>query len=194
MGGLSGPVSDSVAADCSWSEARLAAKAYLTGLGVDAPAAVDPILDRLMITARDRARQHGDRRAPRAILCTLLLEALLDWFREVLQPDATESEAELLQRGRMALLMADLTFEKQMLFLRPLEPDHAFAAELKRLHDLSGPEAAFAEMRSEPLDLGALPRLADNALSELDRAPRLRFSLLWLIALAFFGTLFYLTR
>lgn len=181
--------------DVDWHGERHIFDQYLVAIGIVDSSAQNLLFAKVVPGARELLAK-GDNRRPEQILCGVLLETLTRRFRELVDPTHDLADAEVLQEGRLALTMADLTTSRQRAFAELDKPilETDFLAELQEVHQLAGPQSIFAELRPAPLELGRLPRLADSALSELDRTPNLRMAVLWLAAFAFFGGLFFLTR
>ncbi len=156
-----------------------------------------PVLNKLVQRILERSLQrieHGENRAPAEVAGEEMMHTLARWFQSVLPVEDGESEADLLVRGRLALIMSRLTPERQALVLSEGVDDAEFLAELGRAYSLTGPRFEQAAMHARPLDLGALTRAAEGALATLDRRPRVRMVLLWVILLTLFGLIFYYTR
>ncbi len=181
------PISD------DWDDAYQRVESYLRAMQIRNRAVLNHLVQRVLERALIRA-EKGEMRKPVEVASEELMRALADWFRSVLPVAENEDEASVLVRGRLALIMSQLTPARQALILSEGISDEAFLKELRRAYSLTGPNFEKATMRPRPLDLGTLPRAADRALRGLDRWPRLRMALLWTFLLSFFALIFYFTR
>lgn len=176
-----------------WDEAFDRVECYLRYLGITHR----PVLHRRVEAIVEAARQRvaaGDKRPPGAVSGEVLLESLVTWFRAVLELDTGIPDAEVLHRGQLTLAIAQLPPERQQRILSRREPDPELLSEMRRAYALTAPAAGRELLTPRALDFGPLPKLADLTLTGLDRTPRFRALLLWSLAIAFFGALFYWTR
>lgn len=181
------PVSD------EWDAAYQRVETYLHAMQIRNRPILYQLVQRILERTLERV-QAGENRPPVEVAGEEMMRALARWFRSVLPEAGEESEDALLVRGRMALIMSRLTPERQALLLSDDVTDAAFLGELRRAYNLTGPNFEQVAMRARPLDLGALTRAADRALAGLDRRPRIRLVLLWVVFLSLFGLTFYYTR
>ena len=191
MGGLNYTVTNLTSE--AWDAAYARVEAYLRAMRIAHRPTLNQLVQEVLESSHKRI-EAGDARTPAEVAGAELMEALVAWFRRVLQADPEESDTDVLQRGRLAVIMSDLPPGRQALILADNIEDEAFLAELRRAYQLTGPNFGRTVMTPQPLDFGVLPRAADSALKGLDRSPRIRLILLWLAALALFGSLFYFTR
>jgi hypothetical protein len=184
---LTNPVSD------EWDAAFQRVESYLRAMHIRNRPVLNSQVARIVERTRQRL-QSGERRPPVELAGEELMRALARWFRGVLNVGDDTPDAEVLVRGRMALIMSELTPARQALVLSDDVHDDAFIGELQRAYSITGPNFEHATMRARPLDLGVLPRAAEGALEGLDRWPRVRMVLVWTLLLGLFALIFYFTR
>lgn len=173
-----------------WEAAYERVDDYLSALGLSHRPARVRLCEE--IVARAREASDGEMEPVPAAM-TLLFERMAHWFRMVM--DLEGSDDVVLVRGRLALMLAAPPPEMQLAVFAEGEPDPELVRALRQPRRLiAGGMGGKGVMHALPLDLGALPQIADSALTGLDRRPRLRLALLWGTAVVFFGTLFFLTR
>lgn len=176
-----------------WDAAYQRVESYLHALQIRNRPALNRLVQRILEASLERI-QNGEQGSPAEVAGKEMIHALAGWFRQVLELGDNESDDDVLLRGRMALIMSSLPPERQALILADDVHDQDFLSELRRAYQLSGPNFERVTMKARPLDLSAPARVADQALRGLDRRPRMRFILVWLLVLGLFGFIFYNTR
>jgi hypothetical protein len=111
-----------------------------------------------------------------------------EWFALVLQ-DPTAGAEMLSTRGRLALLLADLSGKWQDQFLRPGPWPAEFVSLMRETYLRAGPDFQISQMTPRPLDLGAIA-----ALTNIGRLPYARMAATWLLFAGLLVLLFILTH
>ena len=132
--------------------------------------------------------------SPTELAIAAIDQQLANWLRAALGLPEEESDQSVSQRGRLALLLVDMPGRWQDAFLSPSPWPEDFINTLRQKYPTTGPEFRRTHMSARPLNLGALPKVADAALRGLEKHPRMRFVLTWGSILLLLVAVFVLSR
>ncbi len=111
-----------------------------------------------------------------------------EWFAQVLQDYSAGAEM-LSTRGRLALLLADLSGKWQDQFLRPGPWPPEFVSAMRKAYLRAGPDFQISKMAPRPLSLGPMA-----ALTQIGRLPYAKMAATWLLFIGLLVLLFILTH
>jgi hypothetical protein len=111
-----------------------------------------------------------------------------EWFAQVLHDPSAGAEM-LSTRGRLALLLADLSGKWQDQFLRPGPWPAEFVSAMRETYFRAGPDFQVSQMAPRPLDLGPIA-----ALTQIGRLPYAKMAATWLLFAGLLVLLFILSH
>lgn len=191
MDGLTELMPPGVTAE-AWNEAHRRVWAYMAALGVRHDFQLQRLVQRIMERVKACIEQ-GDTRPPMVIGIENVEEELVGWFKVLLEINDTDS-AEASQRGRLALILAATPHRWHgMLLTDPPWPEE-FVTAVRQSYLEAVPDLRLGRMECPPLELGAIPRLADSMLRGLDRLRWVKWTLFWSMVITSLGLVIYLTR
>jgi len=148
-------------------------------------------LNRLVALVLQRAMTRAAREPGRTAtdLAVEEMDRLVnEWFADVLQEHSAGAEM-LSTRGRLALLLADLSGKWQDQFLRPGPWPPEFVTAMRETYLRAGPDFQISQMAPRPLDLGPI-----STLTEISRLPYARMVATWALFGLLLVALFILTH
>jgi hypothetical protein len=148
-------------------------------------------LNRLVALVLERAMSRAAREQGRTAteLAVEEMDRLVnEWFADVLQEHSTGAEM-LSTRGRLALLLADLSGKWQDQFLRPGPWPPEFVTAMRETYLRAGPDFQISQMAPRPLDLGPI-----STLTEFSRLPYTKMVVTWTLFALLLVALFILTH
>lgn len=175
-----------------WEEAYGRVEAYFAALQIRNKL----LLSRLVSRVLDRASKRlaaGEAVDATTAAIEEVERVLETWFREVLdRPDTPTPE--LIRRGRLALMIAQVPQRWPLAFLAPAPWPPAFVKEMRAAYIDAGPQFQGAPMKARQLDFGPLSSIAESSLRHLERWPMVKAAVVWGGLCALFAWLFWLTR
>jgi hypothetical protein len=170
-----------------WNAAYAKVESYFCALRVGNKLLLGQLVALVLERAMARAAQEPARSATE--LAMEEMDRLVnEWFALVLQ-DPTAGAEMLSTRGRLALLLADLSGKWQDQFLRPGPWPAEFVSLMRETYLRAGPDFQISQMTPRPLDLGAIA-----ALTNIGRLPYARMAATWLLFAGLLVLLFILTH
>jgi hypothetical protein len=148
-------------------------------------------LNRLVALVLERAMTRAAREPGRTAteLAVEEMDRLVnEWFADVLQENSAGAEM-LSTRGRLALLLADLSGKWQDQFLRPGPWPPEFVTAMRETYLRAGPDFQISQMAPRPLDLGPI-----STLTEISRLPYTKMVVTWTLFGLLLVALFILTH
>lgn len=112
-----------------------------------------------------------------------------EWFAQVLQQPPTGADQMLSTRGRLALLLADMSGKWQDQFLRPGPWPEEFVSAMREAYLHAGPDFQLSQMTPRPLDLGAI-----TTLTNFSRLPYFKMVAIWIVFALLLVGIFILTH
>jgi hypothetical protein len=168
-----------------WNAAYAKVESYFCALGVGNKLLLGPLVWRVMDRAIHRAQVEPIGSATQ--LATEEMERVVtEWFTAVL---AAPVGAMLSERGRVALMLADMPGRWQSQFLEPGPWPEDFVRSMRETFLRAGPDFHLSEMSPRPIDLGPIA-----ALTKLGNFGYFRAVVLWCVFAVLLVMLFRATH
>jgi hypothetical protein len=170
-----------------WNAAYTKVESYFYALRVRNKLLLGQLVALVLERAMARAVQEPAR--PTTELAVEEMDRLVnEWFAQVLQDHSAGAEM-LSTRGRLALLLADLSGKWQDQFLRPGPWPAEFVSAMRNAYLRAGPDFQISKMAPRPLNLGPIA-----ALTQISRLPYAKMAATWLLFACLLVLLFILTH
>ena len=170
-----------------WNAAYSKVESYFHALRVRNKLLLGRLVEQVIQRAMARAPTEPTRSATE--LAVEEMDRLVSqWFAQVLQDHSAGAEM-LSTRGRLALLLADLSGKWQDQFLRPGPWPAEFVAVMRESYLRAGPDFQISQMAPRPLDLGPIATL-----TKIGRLPYAKMAATWLLFASLLVLLFILTH
>lgn len=175
-----------------WDVAYVRVEAYFIALGLKNKLLLSRLVSEVL-SAAAQCEGIGRTKSTVAAAVDETEMRVANWFREVLALPA-EPTASLLRRGRLALLLLpdNYSWESEFLTRAPWSPP--FVEQMRRNYLDVGPSFNGSLMVARNLDFGPVSTLAEGGLRQLDRHPRLRIALGWMLLIGLASFIFFAAR
>jgi hypothetical protein len=157
-----------------WNEAYAVVERYLESLLVRNRLLRGQLVGQVLDRAMQRAENEREQSTV-ALACEELDRLVTEWFAAVLDEPVASGNTLLSNRGRLALLLADMPGKWQDQFLRPPPWPEEFVRAMRESFLKAGPDFHFSQMNPRPIDLGAI-----TTLTNLGNVPYFRMVVVWL--------------
>ena len=134
----------------TWDEAFLRVESYLHAHRVQSVVLLNQLTTEIIAEARARAEQQPGE-PPVALAMRIAHERIASWFRSVVE-DANWSEERLKARGRLALLMTNMSSSWSTQFLTSETISSELVQAMKKSTLQPGPEIRLSNMAPAPLE------------------------------------------
>ena len=171
-----------------WNAAYAKVESYFHALRVRNRVLLGRLVIHVLKRAMRRAPNEPERSATQ-LAAEEMDQVVTEWFAEVLQKPAMDTDQMLSTRGRLALLLADMPGKWQDQFLRPGPWPEEFVNAMRKAYLQAGPDFQLAQMRPRPLHLGPI-----TTLSNIARLPYGRMFWVWVLFAAILIVVFVLTH
>ena len=175
-----------------WDCAYRRTESYLSALQIRNKLLVSRLVNWVLERTAVSCSENPDL-SPEVEACRIVDRMVDKWFEKSIGNIASDQELPPPE-VRLALLSSDHPREWQRYFLQDSELPAEVLAHLQQSVIDAGPEFQPTNMLPRPVEYGAFNQMAETALVGLDRRPTLRLALVWVSAILFFGTLFFVTR
>jgi hypothetical protein len=170
-----------------WNAAYGKVEGYFHALGVRNKLLLGQLVALVLERAMARATQEPARSTTE--LAVAEMDHLVnEWFAQVLQDHSAGADM-LSTRGRLALLLADMSGKWQDQFLRPGPWPPEFVSAMRETYLRAGPDFQTSKMAPRPLNLGPIATL-----TQIGRLPYARMAATWLLFVCLLVLLFILTH
>ena len=176
----------------AWDSAYRRTEAYLGALQIRNKLLVSRLVNWVMEKTAEKCSTDPNL-CPETEACQVVDQMVDNWFEKSLGKH-TPGHEQPPPEVRLALLSSDNPLDWQRYFLLDSELPTPVLSHLRKSLIDAGPEFEPTNMQPRPVEFGRINQIAETALVGLDRRPRLRFFVVWAMALLFFGTLFFVTR
>ncbi|MGA2557511.1 MAG: hypothetical protein ABSG04_14690 [Verrucomicrobiota bacterium] len=170
-----------------WNAAYTKVESYFYALRVRNKLLLGQLVALVLQRAMARAAQEPARSTTELVV-EEMDRLVNEWFAQVLQDHSAGADM-LSTRGRLALLLADLSGKWQDQFLRPGPWPPEFVSAMRENYLRAGPDFQISKMAPRPLDLGPI-----GAITQLSRLPYARMAATWLLFAGLLVLLFILTH
>ena len=170
-----------------WNAAYSKVESYFHALRVGNKLLLGQLVALVLERAMARAVQEPNR-STTELAMDEMDRLVNEWFAQVLQDHSAGAEM-LSSRGRLALLLADLSGKWQDQFLRPGPWPAEFISAMRETYLRAGPDFQISKMAPRPLNLGPIA-----ALTEISRLPYAKMVATWLLFAGLLVLLFVLTH
>lgn len=155
-----------------WNAAYEKVESYFCALRVRNKLLLGQLVTRVLDRAMRRAVMERDR-STTELAADEMDRVVREWFTAVLDAPVDPMVSE---RGRLALLLADMPTRWQDQFLRPSPWPEDFVRSMRETFVRAGPDFQLSQMAPRPIDLGPI-----TALTKLGNFGYFRFVILWSI-------------
>ncbi|HEV7867139.1 MAG TPA: hypothetical protein VGO90_05625 [Chthoniobacteraceae bacterium] len=171
-----------------WNAAYGKVERYFNALRVRNKLLLGQLVSRVLDRAIRRAAVERDV-APMQLAAEEMDHVVTEWFAQVLDAPFEGTDPLLSDRGRLALLLADMPGKWQDQFLKPGPWPDDFIRAMRENFLRAGPDFQIAQMSPRPIDLGPIA-----ALTNLGNVPYFRILLLWITFAVLLVVLFQQTH
>jgi hypothetical protein len=171
-----------------WNDAYARVEGYFCSLRIRNKLLLSQLVNRVLACATARAEKERDK-APVELAYEETDRLITEWFAEILGDDPTGTDQRISVKGRLSLLLADMSGQWQEQFLQAGPWPEEFVTSMRETYPRSGPDFQLSQMSPRPIDLGPI-----KALTAPGRRPYLLMVLVWGAAVALLVFLFRLTH
>lgn len=171
-----------------WNAAYAKVESYFNALRVRNKLLLGQLVSRVLDRAIRRAGNEPDRPAME-LAAEEMDRVVMEWFTAVLDAKLDPADPVISDRGRLALLIADMPGKWQVQFLQPGPWPPAFVRAMRESFLRAGPDFQISQMSPRPIDLGPI-----TALSQLGNFPYFRVLIIWLLFAGLLVVLFQATH